>query len=32
MAAYIENDIQNALTDLRNKDTLATAATCHRIL
>ena len=31
MAAYIENDVQNALTDLRNKSALATAATRHGV-
>ena len=31
MAAYIENDVQNALADLRNGGALATAATHHGV-
>jgi len=31
MAAYTENDVQNALADLRNGGALATAATCHGV-
>ena len=31
MAAYTENDVQNALTDLQNRITLATAATHHGV-
>ena len=32
MAAYTENDVQNAFIDLRNRGTLATAATRHGVL
>ena len=32
MAAYTENDVQNALADLRNGDALATTATRHGVL
>ena len=32
MAAYTENDVQNILTDLRNRDALATAATRYGVL
>jgi len=31
MAAYIENDVQNALTDICNGGTLASASTRYRI-
>src|SRR5207237_10124081 len=31
MAAYIENDMQNALTDLRNRGALATTTTYHGV-
>ena len=31
MAAYTENDVQNALADLRNRGALATAATYHGV-
>ena len=31
MAAYTENDVQNALADLRNGGALATAATYHGV-
>ena len=31
MAAYTENDVQNALTDLRNGGVLATAATRYGV-
>ena len=31
MATYIENDVQNALIDLRNRGALATTSTHHRI-
>ena len=31
MAAYIENDVQNALTDLRNEGALATTATYYGV-
>ena len=32
MAAYIENDIQNTLINLRNRGALATTSTYYRIL
>jgi hypothetical protein len=31
MAIYTENDVQNALTDLRSRVALATAATRHGV-
>ena len=31
MATYIENDVQNILTDLRNGDTLRTVSTHYRV-
>ena len=31
MATYTENDIQNALTDIYNGDTIATTATYYRV-
>jgi hypothetical protein len=31
MAAYIKNDVQNILTNLRNKGALATTSTYHKI-
>ena len=31
MAAYTENDVQNALADLRNRGALATVATRHGV-
>ena len=32
MATYTENDVQNALADLRNEGALATASTRHGVL
>jgi len=32
MATYIENNVQNALTNVHNKDTIATTATHYRVL
>ena len=32
MAAYIENDVRNALTDIRNGGAIATAATYYGVL
>jgi hypothetical protein len=31
MATYTENDVQNALTDIRNRGALRTASTHHEI-